>query len=197
MKNEHGADGFASQVEMKHILCVNAPSSIQAIDQASRELFGTIDEICIASQMELAAWWEYAKSLRTAGVKRILLVGCGWWLEEEPPPRIAIVVDHVACHLPNPLTGSIEARSGRAFVNMAGAYSLWAVDEAGSNISSTKRVVLWHTRETASLSKDEEKLAKSAGCLVASPCIAPLVISARAAGIEVSAKVMLFGASTS
>ena len=169
------------------ILCVNKADMASLIANKVHPLFGEFDEVLDASALDLRWYWDYAKKLRDATVDHILLVAVGWWLGDGPPPEIVRIVDHVACHLPNPLTGTAEARDGKAFIDMHQAYFPWNLPINAFENVSIPDAILWHTNEKNFLRADEVALAKSARCDVASPCVVPLVVGARAAGIKISA----------
>lgn len=135
------------------------------------------DELCRA----------IVKRLSEIGVEKIELRTWGWWLgEEDDRPEAVQVIDHVACHLPSPLTGTAEAASGEAFINMRAAYSVDDPEDRG-----ICQAILWHTTETGRLSDRETETALGAGCRVASPDAAKWAVCARAAGIEISVMVRI------
>lgn len=150
---------------------------------------------------ELSCEWYVSipGALRDAGIETVELVSWGWWLGEEVEGgivdgrlmvRYALrVVDHVACRLPSPLTGSEAARHGKAFVDMRGAY------DSGSDVRGTEEregrmerdVVVWHTAEVKELVWEEIDAGRRAGCDVASPDVAPWAVGSRAAGCRIGA----------
>lgn len=137
-------------------------------------------------------WYtELPVALARCGVRRIELDGWGWWIGPGPAPRVARIIDHIACHLPSPLTGSGRARGGEAFVSMREAYDPRREVVGGANLSDedTVEVVLWHTAAIGVPPGEVIQVARSAGCSVASPNVAPWAIGARAAGVEFWAKV--------
>ncbi len=125
-------------------------------------------------------WYiELPALLCRRGVDRIVLRAWGWWIGEGSPPADVRIVDHIACHLPGPLTGTEAARMGEAFVGMRGAYESGETGDEG--------VVAWHTMDAGKPERDEIEAARRAGCELGSPSIAPWVTGARASGIEVEA----------
>lgn len=139
----------------------------------------------------------YVKLLRVladSGIHRIELASTGWWIGDLPLPSRAIVADHVACHLPSPLTGSAAAKQGGAFLSMRDAYdqsfsalAQW-MDEMQQGVPE---VVVWHSGSVKRPSGAEVESARSAGCSVMSGRIAPWTVGARAAGCAFSAIVEL------
>ncbi len=123
------------------------------------------------------------QSLSNKGIQNIKLSGPAKWLGDDPAPREAVISDHIACHVPSPLTGSGNARFGQAFIDMRGAYTFDAN-------SSSDRYILWHTVSDGEMGDEERAIARSAGCLLASHIIAPWAIGARAAGSTFSAVVI-------
>ncbi len=150
---------------------------------------------------ELSHEWYVSipSALRDAGIETMELVSWGWWLGEDVEggivdgrltrPYALRVVDHVACRLPNPLTGSEVARRGQAFVDMRGAYDSGsdACGTYGSGGRIVRDVVVWHTTEVGELGWEEIDAARRAGCDVASPNVAPWAVGSRAAGCGIAA----------
>jgi hypothetical protein len=138
-------------------------------------------EIRVGGEIPPSWFVDITRNLTEMGIQQIDLQSWGWWLGSCAPPAIVKVTDHVACYLPNILTGSESAKAGKAFVNMKGAYE--HDDGEGS--------VLWHTSERIMLSTDEIEIAKSAACVVASPDVAPWTIAARVSECRLSATVKI------
>jgi hypothetical protein len=144
----------------------------------AKSLVGDIDRVLTAPDELDPAWFrEFPHRIRDEGFRIIELVTVGEWLGDGDPPDAAMVSDHVACHRPNPLTGSPEAAIGRAFVDMRGAY-LRQEERAG-----IPEVVVWHTTEMSGIAKEESDMAKSAGCKASSPYVAPWAVGVVAAGM--------------
>ena len=139
-----------------------------------------------------AEWYRGVMSvLREAGAGRIDLESWGWWLGEEAgKPAFARIVDHVACHLPNPLTGSESARRGEAFVSMRGAYDrVYPIARHAARAGAVVDAVLWHTEESEGMSDEDASAARGAGCVVAGGNVAGWATVAVAAGCRFSAMV--------
>ena len=129
---------------------------------------------------------EIPEALIESGFGMLRFESMARWISDDPCPEKAVVKDHVACHVENFLTGSDEARTGKAFIDMRGAYRIDSVDEPG--------VVLWHSRdkyENLMLPDDELNAARDAGCDAASPYIAEWVIGAKRVNLPVKAIVDL------
>ena len=95
-----------------------------------------------------------------------------------------VVTDHVACHLPSPLTGSRLALTGGAFIDMKGAYGSGKL--LNSENIAMKNCTLWHTNETGELSEEELRIALGAGCDTASPNVVPWSVCGRAFGMGIN-----------
>jgi hypothetical protein len=117
------------------------------------------------------------------GTRSIKVVGSGWWLDDKLQFERIFICDHIACHSPNPLTGSIDAKSGKAFIDMRAAYEVLA--DPGCS------VVMWHSFGE-SLPPEEYAIARKAGCAVASHVIAPWTVGAAKAGLKVTAEIICF-----
>ena len=133
---------------------------------------------------------EIPVAVRESGVTRLELVTWGWWLGDSPGPKSGTVIDQIACHLPNPLTGSVEARNGMAFINMRDAYQKSCSLRLPYPEAETRTVVLWHTASEEAFPETERKLALDNECLAASPYVAPWAVGARHAGLEFCAHVV-------
>jgi hypothetical protein len=123
-------------------------------------------------------------------IGKVEIISNGWWLGEGAAPSAARIIDHVACHLPSPLTGSQEAATGKAFVSMKNAYEIVSAI-SGLNCTAMPQAVLWHTSEVATMTDEEVSMAREAGCQVAGPYVAPWAVLARSAGLKVSAMVLV------
>jgi hypothetical protein len=123
-------------------------------------------------------------ALYSSGIVSISLDAHAIWISAMTAPPGVVISDHIACHHTNPLTGTVEARYGEAFIDMRDPYNLDGVD-------SVDAVVLWHTALEGRLSAEEMSAARAAGCSVASPVIAPWAVGARKAGCTLSAAVTL------
>lgn len=137
-------------------------------------------------------WYiELPAAFRAVGIERIELKSWGWWISDKPGPDAVWVVDHVTCYTPGPLTGSEAARRGEAFIGMRDAYDTGRTMASGflEGTENLKDAVLWHTIQSDELTDEEIKTARSAGCTVAGPNVAPWAIGARAAGCEFAATV--------
>ena len=159
------------------------PASRPADDLLPRakNLVGDIDRVLTApDKIDLSWFREYPRLLKAQGFNIVDLVTVGEWLGDGKPPDAARVSDHVACRLPNPLTGSLEAAIGEAFLDMRGAY------QPGRN-EEIPHVVVWHTTQTSGLSEQERSIAISAGCLAVSPYVAPWAVGVVASGMRFSA----------
>ena len=125
---------------------------------------------------------EMCGMLKVRNVKEINLRTWAWDLEVEKTEKIPdterIVTDHVACHLPSPLTGSCLALTGGAFIDMKGAYGSGKLLKSES--ITMKNCTLWHTNETVKLSEEEARTALGAGCNTASPNVVPWSVCVRA-----------------
>lgn len=145
------------------------------------------------STRDVPLYWylDAAVSLKEAKLSKVHVISPGWWLLDGPAPKVVRIVDHVACHLPNPLTGTSQASRGEAFLNMLDAYEN-RVHQLETDVPETglPEVVMWHTLANGGLSDVELKLARSAGCQVASPNIAPWTVALRYEGIRVAASVI-------
>jgi len=95
--------------------------------------------------------------------------------------RERLIKDHVACGLPSPLTGSLPASKGEAFIDMRNAYNWQGEAENFNKRTST----LWHTKEVRKLTDREKAVAWDAGCGTASPNVVPWTMSARMYGMEI------------
>jgi hypothetical protein len=181
----------------------------------------------IISTKDVPLQWflDAAKNLKNAGISTVHIIGPGWWVSNSPAPvasdptpdsspisglapiadgsaLFAVrIIDHIACHHPNPLTGTDQARRGEAFLNMLDAYDKQlSRDEpavSAGNLSGNvlrdvdlPEVVLWHTLSASNLSDEELEQARSAECQVASPIIAPWTVALRYEGIRLSASVI-------
>jgi purine nucleoside phosphorylase len=130
-----------------------------------------------------------------AGLRRIELLAPAWWIGEEAAPSTAWVVDHIACHLPSPLTGSEAARHGKAFLSMRRAYDVSHVAASlcldDAELREMPVAVVWHTGGGGEPGQEEVRRARSAGCAVVSANVAPWAVGARAAGCEFAACVRI------
>jgi len=122
------------------------------------------------------------RSLASAGVRNIILSSDVQWIGDDPAPAEVVITDHIACHVPSPLTGSADARFGQVFIDMRDAYSY-------ERSPGDAPVILWHSLTVGDLADEELSVAKSAGCRVAGHSIAPWAICARAAGCTFHAAV--------
>ncbi len=137
-------------------------------------------------------WYiQLPAAFRAKGIERIELKSWGWWISDKPGPDAVWVVDHVTCHTPGPLTGTDAARRGEAFIGMRDAYDTGQSMASGllEGAENLEEAVLWHTIQTEKLTEEEIQAARSAGCTVAGPNVAPWAIGARAAGCEFAATV--------
>ena len=150
-------------------------------------------------------WYvEIPKILSGIGIKRIELAalceflgnpGEFFKLFQDQGPRVDAfvkVTDHIACHLPNPLTGTPEAQKGEAFINMRNAYEaeirapfLRMLDNGKDHV--LPGVVIWHMRNDRDLSDKEIDYLRKEGFHFVSPYIAPWAVGAKAAGCEFAA----------
>ena len=126
--------------------------------------------------------------LKARNVEGINLWTWAWDLAVDNAEKIKdterVVTDHVACHLPSPLTGSCLALTGGAFIDMKGAYGSGKLLK--SEKIAGKNCTLWHTNETGKLSEEEARIAREAGCNTASPNVVPWSVCGRAFGMEIN-----------
>jgi hypothetical protein len=162
-------------------LYVPASRPVDDLLPRAKNLVGEIDRVLTApDRIDLSWFREYPRLLKAEGFSIVDLVTLGEWLGDGKPPDAARVSDHVACRLPNPLTGSLEAAGGQAFLDMRGAYLPGRHEEI-------PHVVVWHTTRTSGLSEQEKNMAISAGCNAACPFVAPWAVGVVAAGMRFSA----------
>jgi len=156
-------------------------------DASADKIISKGDDRIVVEGADMPDEWyvQIVDRLSAVGVERIELESWGWWIGGNSKPERVQISDHVACHLPNPLTGSVGAARGDAFVSMRGAYSSSKKEEEQAVASA----VLWHTLETEELSGREMETARDAGCDVVSASVAGWAICARAAGCNFSATV--------
>ncbi|HDS30525.1 MAG TPA: hypothetical protein ENN67_05710 [Firmicutes bacterium] len=150
--------------------------------------FSDIRENTVLIGMEspiLPAHWYISipAALAAIGGKKIELKTWGWWLIDEPVHDAVWITDHVACYVPNPLTGTNDAKSGKAFLGMKDSYDESHSMKSGiiGNEGEFIDGIVWHTRQVDSLDEEEMRAAREAGCSVASPNVVPWAIGARAA----------------
>ncbi|MFH1675793.1 MAG: hypothetical protein ABIC40_02125 [bacterium] len=150
-------------------------------------------------------WYiEIPKILSEIGIKRIELSalceflgspGEFFKLFQDQGPRVDAfvkVTDHIACHLPNPLTGTPDAQRGKAFVNMRGAYESEFQTPGNRDLDDRTDhilpgVVIWHSRYDRDLSAEEIDYLRKEGFFFVSQYIAPWAVGAKAAGCEFAA----------
>jgi len=134
---------------------------------------------------------EMCSMLKARNVNRINLRTWVWDLAPDEGEKILdterFVTEHVACHLPSPLTGSVLALTGQAFIDMKGAYGFGKL--LNSENIAMKNCTLWHTNETGKLSEEEMRIALGAGCDTASPNVVPWAVCGRAFGMTIDAVV--------
>jgi hypothetical protein len=144
----------------------------------------------ISTRIVALGWYvDAVKSLKRAGIAGIEVIAPGWWIGDDHMPKAVRVVDHVACHHPNPLTGSERARKGEAFINMNGAY----MESSGVPfLNELSEAVMWHTSSKQTLSIEERDIARSADCVVSCSNVAPWAVAARSEGMEVGGIVVCY-----
>jgi len=166
-----------------------ATVSEDVIETATR-ILGSHVKVISTRDVPLQWYAEAARAIREAGIECIQVIGVGWWIGDGNAPAAVRIVDHVACHLPNPLTGSDRARRGEAFVNMRDAYEKDWPGKSDMMKGDFPETVMWHTSENLALSMEEKNTAGSAGCGVASMNVAPWAVAARSEGMRIAAAVV-------
>ena len=139
----------------------------------------------ISGDIEKEMYLDLMVALAGSGVERVLLESDGIWLGNGPVPECVPISDHIACQRDNILTGTEASRKGEAFIDMKGAYEI----NRGSN--SREGFVLWDLGNGLEISDEERKVAREAGCVVASSYVVPWVIAAKVAGVWISAVVRI------
>jgi len=174
-------DGISKTISIIHERGENGEIRFEWSDQGNCRILVT------GSNLPDELYRAITGRLREVGVEKVELMTWGCWLgKEEEKPDSVLINDHVACHLPGPLTGTVEAARGEAFISMRGAYSAEDPDNPG-----IRHAVLWQTTESEKLSEQEIATAKEAGCEVASPDAAGWVVCARAVAMEISVTVRI------
>lgn len=148
--------------------------------------------IKVSGELINFAFLELPEILYGSGVRSVELYSWGWWIGTGSAPESVRVTDHIACGKPNPLTGSIMAAKGMAFVNMRDAYSKSVQSKFNpGHLYTGDKAVLWHTSGRDKPSETEISEALNAGCTVMSPDVVPWSVGFRAVGLKMSAWVRL------
>jgi len=120
------------------------------------------------------------------GVKRVVLIAEGQVIGPDIKGSMFRIIDHIACHHTNPLSGTGEARTGRAFIDMRDPYCTGADDPVIDELipEGIQDVILWHS---PGINEEEKRIALEAGCRMTSKYHAPWSVGVRRSGMELTA----------
>jgi hypothetical protein len=136
----------------------------------------------ISGDIKKEMYLDLMRALADSGVEKVQLESDGIWIGDGAAPDQIPISDHIACQRDNILTGTIASRKGEAFIDMKEAYL---------KADSESTFVLWHLGNGFEISDEEKKVAREAGCMVASSYVVPWAIAAKVAGVGISAVVRI------
>ncbi|MCX6647566.1 MAG: hypothetical protein NTY09_14580 [bacterium] len=137
----------------------------------------------ISGDIEKEMYLDIMRALAGSGIGRVQLESDGIWIGDDAAPDQVSISDHIACQRDNILSGTEASRKGEAFIDMKEAY------EINRHRNSGEGFVVWHLGNGLEISDEEKKVAREAGCMVASDNVVPWVIAAKVAGVGISAVV--------